>query len=234
MTRRSVAAVRQSHQPQISPASVAPATGTKTAESTARIDLSNTATKKSQLALYIPPSSRRKNSPRHNLASPIQLDHSTEIDTIDDAEHVEGGEGEEGEDEEGSDDVDDDNICLICVGKCICHKQTSKVELSQHFTRQKVKEEALSPQGHQVVDDADKRQSRRIKSKSPVATAPAVNGHSYGTRSHAKIIVRDGRGPGRHSDSKPRRPSDPRSDITMDISDIDLDDEQVSSEDESE
>ena len=232
MTRRSVAAVRQS--PQSSPASAPPATGGKTAESTARIDLSNITTKKAQLALYIPPSSRRKNSPRHNLASPIQLTHALEIDTVDNAEDAEGGDGVEGEEEEGSDDVDDDNICLVCVGKCTCHKQNSEVESLQQLTRQKLKEEALSPQGRNLVDNVDTRQTRRIKSKSPVATTPTANGHSYGTRSHSKIIVRDGRGPGRHSDSKPRRPSDPKSDFTMDISDIDLDDEQASSEDESE
>src|SRR6266496_5891460 len=79
------------------------------AESTARVDLPTT-THNPQLSLYIP-QSRRKNSPRRNLASPIHIRSSiTESATVADTEIVTGNGGGGGGDdeEEQSEDVDDD------------------------------------------------------------------------------------------------------------------------------
>ena len=201
------------------------------AESAARVDLPAT----SQLSLYIP-QSRRKNSPRRNLASPIHIRSSiTESANVADTEIVTGNGGiGGGDDEEQSEDVDDDNICLVCVAKCTCGKTEQPLRptpVEPHSTRQRIKLRVSSPETRQLPT---KRRGRPTKLRYPKSTPikNELNGHTYGTRSHANVIVRDGRGRGTNGAEKGRRASEVKSDIIMDISDVNLDDEEQDEEEE--
>jgi hypothetical protein len=199
--------------------------------------------KQPSLSLYIP-HSRRKNSPTQNLASPLDNRSSRgEEPTIDDVQPstVHSGAGTVGDEEEGqSDDVDDDNICLVCVAKCACGKtqaiqhqpppRQSPVD-SPHFTRQSVKLRLSSP----GQDSQNGKGRRHVPPRLQSPIQFETNGHSYSTRSHTNVIIRDGRGNGKNDMSKKRRHSEGKSDIMMDISDINLDEheeEEESSEDD--
>ena len=223
MTRRNINSHRL-HQNQTN-GTVKP----KHPESTARIDLPIT-THNPQLSLYIP-QSRRRNSPRRNVASPVQIRSAEIATTVDDTENMTGngrGIGEE-EEEEQSEDVDDDNICLICVARCTCDKTEQRPPASPvepHFTRQRVKLHLSSPA-------PVKRRGRPVKLQSPESTPikTELNGHNHSTRSHTNVIVRDGRGRGKNGTEKTRRHSEAKSDIIMDISDVNLDDGEEDEED---
>jgi hypothetical protein len=204
----------------------------KPTATTARIEIP----RNPQLSLYIP-QSRKKNSPRRNLASPIQT-HSAKIATIvNDTENVagNGGIGDE-EEEEQSEDVDDDNICLICVAKCTCGKNEQQQQrprasspIESHSTRQGVKLRLSSPAP--II----KRRGRPTKLHSAELSGRLKNeadGHNYSTRSHTNVIVRDGRGRGRNGTEKIRRASEAKSDITMDISDVNLNDGEEDEDEE--
>lgn len=218
-------------------------------QNTARVDVpsSNKNKTRQQLSLYIsssPPQSRRKHSPRQNLASPIRATSpTTEVPAGDDDVHATNGNGVHisDEEEEQSEDVDDDNICLICVAKCTCGKTEKKPirtkeesplsPVEPHFLRHRIKLRLSSPTPNST-SLSSKRRGRPPKVRSPEVTLvkTETNGHSYGTRSH-DIIVRDGRGRGKSSGQ--RRPSEAQSDITMeDISDINLDEESAEEEQE--
>src|SRR5271154_4526632 len=159
-----------------------------------------------QLSLYIP-QSRRKNSPRRNLASPIHTrSASAENVTADDTEvngnGVGGGGIGDDEEEEQSEDVDDDNICLICVAKCTCgkteqqqRKQSPKHQQSRlkqessispvepHYTRQSVKLRLSSPILGNTTETLPKRRGRPPKIRSPGSSPIKTqsNGHAYDT-----------------------------------------------------
>jgi hypothetical protein len=189
-----------------------------------------------QLSLYIP-QSRRKYSPRQNLASPIHLRTSiAESATVADKEIGTGNGGMGGgDDEEQSEDVDDDNICLVCVAKCTCGK-TERQPLRQtpvepHNTRQRVKLQVSSPETRHLPT---KRRGRPTKLRSPAFTPVKneLNDHAYSTRSHANVIVRDGRGRGKNGAEKAKRASEAKTDIIMDISDVNLDGEEDDEEEE--
>ena len=219
------------------------------AESTARVDVPSN--HKNELSLYMssPPQSRRKNSPRRNPVSPVQIRSPTaDIATVEAAVAPNGAGMLDDEDEEQSDDVDDDNICLICVAKCTCGKteqpirtkRESPVSPEPHYTRQRVKLylSSPSPRDNQIPDSLPKRRGRPPRPRSPESTPikNEANGHTYSTRSHGSVIVRDGRGPRKNGVDKPRRLSDAPSELSMDISDINLDDEEeedVEDEDDS-
>jgi hypothetical protein len=202
------------------------------AESTARVDLPTTP----QLSLYVP-QSRRKNSPRRNLASPIHIRSSiTESATVADKEIVAGNGGiGGGDDDEQSEDVDDDNICLVCVAKCTCGKTEQQplrpTPVQPHSTRQRVK---LRVSSLETPHLPTKRRGRPTKLRSPESTPikNELNSHTYSTRSHTNVIVRDGRGRGKGGAEKARRVSEAKSDIIMDISDVNLDDEEDDEEGE--
>src|SRR5579859_5458090 len=81
-------------------------------ESTARVDVPSNHKKELSLYMSSPPQSRRKNSPRRNLVSPVQIRSSTaDIATVENTVAPNGARTLEEEEEEQSDDVDDDNIC---------------------------------------------------------------------------------------------------------------------------
>jgi hypothetical protein len=215
-------------------------------DSTARVDN----THKQQLSFYVP-QSRRKNSPRRNLASPtIMRSRTSEIPTVDHSEAGTGNGGhEEEEEEEGeTDDVDDDNICLVCVAKCVCGKtdqrpisikRESLVSIADsHFSRQRIILDLSSPsppdQSTPQPLPIKRRRGRPPKNQSLPQSTPIKlesNNHSYSTRSHANVIVRDGRGRGKNGIEKVKKLPVPSSDIAMDISDIELDDEEEEEED---
>ena len=189
-------------------------------------------TKQPSLSLYIP-HSRRKNSPKQYSPSPRHTRSSkAEEPTLGDVHSsiAHDGAGTVGDDdEEGqSDDVDDDNICLVCVAKCTCGKtqtqpqqqplRQSPIE-STHFTRRSVKLRHSSP-GQDYVNGKGRGHSPS-QLKSPIQFV--ANGHSYSTRSHANVIIRDGRGHGKNETSKKRRRSEAMSEVIMDISDVNLD-----------
>jgi len=200
-------------------------------------------TKKPSLSLSIP-DPRRKNLPNQHSASPrhtrLSKDEETTAGDAQSSIATGGARTTGDEEEEQSDDVDDD-ICLVCVAKCTCGKTQTQQQQpprqcpieSTHFTRQSVKLRQSSP-GQDNVDGKGRGRSPS-KLKSPIQLV--ANGHSYSTRSHANVIIRDGRGHGKNGMSKKRRHSEAISDVMMDISDINLDeymDEQneESSEDE--
>ena len=209
------------------------------AGSTTRVDLPAATPHNPQLSLYIP-QSRRKNSPRRNLASPIHIRSSiTESATVADTEIFAGygGIGGADDDEEQSEDVDDDNICLVCVAKCTCGKTEQQplrpIPVEPHFTRQRVK---LRVSSSETPHLPTKRRGRPTKPRSPESTLikNELNGHTYGTRSHTNVIVRDGRGRGKNGAEKARQASEVKSGIVMDISDVNLDDEEDEEEEDSE
>ena len=213
-------------------------------ESTARVDVPSNHKKELSLHMSSPPQSRRKNSPRRNLVSPRQIRSPiADVATVEETVTSNGKGNCEEEEEEQSDDVDDDNICLICVAKCTCGKTEQPIRSKRlntlspepHYTRQRVKLYLASPSPHekQAPDTLPKRRGRPPKPRSPESTPikNEANGHSYSTRSHGNVIVRDGRGPKKNSTEKPRRLSDTPSELTMDISDIDLDDDEDDDED---
>ena len=229
--------------------------GSSTAESTARVDLPPTSPKQ-HLSLHIPPTSRRKKSLRGSLTSPIQIRSSTaEITIVGDAETAPGIGGFGDDDEEDqSDDVDDDNICLVCVANCTCGKteqqqpkqspkqqyprlkqESSITPVQPHFTRQHVKLRLSSPHYDSTPETVPKRRGRSSKIPSPESLPinTRSNGHTYGTRLHANVIVRDGRGQGKNGTETVRhRQSKTKSDITVDVSDIDLDHDEEEEEEE--
>jgi hypothetical protein len=176
--------------------------------------------------------------------SPVQIRSPTaDIATVEETVAPNGAGNFEEDEEEQSDDVDDDNICLICVAKCTCGKTEQPIRSGRentltpepHLTRQRVKLYLTSPTPHdnQTPHTLSKRRGRPPKPRSPESTPikTETNGHSYSTRSHGNVIVRDGRGPRKNGTEKPRRLSDAPSELSMDISDINLDDEEDDDED---
>jgi hypothetical protein len=249
MTRRNINSQhRLLAQTNINGSTPKKAATTTSPKSKSRIDSPPQKTKQPSLSLYIP-HSRRKNSPQQNLASPVHIRSSpTQEPTIDDVPSslVNDGTGTAGDEEEEaqSDDVDDDNICLVCVAKCTCGKTQTQQQPHQsrhspsgspHFTRQSVKLRLSSP----GQDNADGKGRERAPPRLQSPILLETNGHAHNTRSHTNVIIRDGRGHGNKNElSKKRRLSEAKSEIMMDISDIDLDqpdeEEEESSEDEEE
>ena len=221
------------------------------AKPAARVDIPNT--NKQRLSLYIP-QSRRKNPSRRKLASPIQIRSPTvDIAAGENGQatngHRAGVYGGEDEEEEQSDEVDDDNICLVCVAKCICGKteqprvhspkrhSPSVSPFEPHLTRQRMKLRPSSPTPKiQSPDNLSTRHSRPFNLRSPESTPIKIetNGDNYDLRSHANVIVRDGRGPGKNVAEKLRRVTDAKSDIVMEISEVNLDSVEEDEDEEDE